>query len=218
MSALALPHLNKMPENHFNFESKIGLSPHLDNFESLMPNVNNFVIFDDLDYSGHDSINLVQTIAPVLKNHPMTHFYLVIPFMSKKAKNGVLYYIQRYQLEKQIHLITTDRSIVSMQEHFSKEEVLNLIKFDSVHDIQMRDWHAEYFQSGASRVREEQIPDRALSVSEWYISEHEVPETLKYRRSPDYKEKCRFMTHFAPPYMDENQGLDRPFVASFDEF
>ncbi len=188
-ATLALPFLNKTPEDHIPIDRPT-VMPDI-KLSDVPPSIKNYVIFNDMDYDGTYAFDLVRSATKELKAHPDKHLFIVIPLISPYTESWIKQNIEDAQLNKQIHLITSERSIKEMRGTFTVEEIKNLVRFDA--SDQDKGEERRYLSKQGN-------PNHYLSLAEWYITNDcEVPQTLKYRIDSN-KLKDLYVTDYAPPY------------------
>ena len=196
----ALPHLKKLPQTYFQNEADGGITAEgaRGYQEEVKTDQKHFVIFDDCSYSGTQLFGLIEGLKKAAgKTHKdeKCHLYLVVPFLSETAEN----YIQNFNKlaliqglgNLQIHLITSNRKITSMQNHFTYQETEQLAKFDAK-AFGTHNWLREYVDLG----RGTQAPTVCLTITEWKVpDEKSFPLTGKH--GPNKEE---FITSHRAPY------------------
>lgn len=208
-AALALPYLDTAPQGHFPVKDEAAFN---------VSAIKNYVIFGDIHYDEYDLQSIIENNVKELKGDPTKHLYLVVPFTSEYGRKKLKLFLDDHKLGNQVSLITTNRSVVAMEDKMSVEETRFLINFSRRKIDQMRDWDAEYFQQG-DRKRTQDRLNRYVSFTEWYIppdSLQAIPETLKYIKKAGNEtsvfEETSFVTNFEPPYKENRKNGNQPFV------
>lgn len=185
-ATLALPFMNTKPVGHFNI-GKPSAGGDLD-VTDIPSSVNNYVFFQTILHPSCIPEIILEKVKKELHPHPSKQLFLVIPFLSDVAKMEIKCQIEEAKLGKQIHLITTNRPLVTLKDKFSDEELRLIIDFHNTFEPN-RDWETEF--SG-----------RYLSIPEWHTpanTDKFVPETLKYLKKDGGT--LRFVTDFTAPYL-----------------
>jgi hypothetical protein len=134
VASLALKDLDPIPTSHFCL-----FKPDSKELKTIQPpsvkdvREQTLVLFDDCSYSGNQIIGNLVKIADEMQTNKMNKktLYLVIPFITKQAKISIENFTKTHENCKNyldIHLITSEERIKTVNEIFTPEELGQLDK------------------------------------------------------------------------------------------